>query len=565
MKKLRWQLIIIFLTGLVVGILLLGEQPGALQNTLAPQPAQGGIYTEALVGSYQRLNPVLDYYNPVDRDIDRLLFSGLLRFDERGLPQGDLAQSWGVSQDGTIYNFTLRKDIFWHDGQPVTAEDVLYTINLMRNSTNVFPPDVQAFWKDIEVKGLNDSTLQFLLPEPFAPFLDYLTFGILPKHILGDISFDDLIKSSFNMQPVGSGPFRFDHLDIENGKITGVELSAFDKYYGKKPFIQQMIFRYYSDSGAALQAYQQGNVQGISEVTPDILKSVLAEKNLSIYTGRKPELSIIMLNLNDPQSPFFQDPDVRRALLLGLNRQWMIDHLMNGQAVMADGPILPGTWAYYDGIEHVGYDQSQAQDLLKTAGYVLSGDQNSVRKKGDTALQFTLSYPDDDAHKAIAVEIQKEWTALGVKVALDAQPYDQLVNAELGQRKYQAALVDLNLSRSPDPDPYPFWDQAQATGGQNYSQWNDRTASEYLEQARITIDLTERTRLYRNFQVIFSQQLPSLPLYYPVYTYAVDQQIQGVRMGPLFDTSDRFVSVLDWFLVAKRQTQAVETPTSSVH
>jgi peptide/nickel transport system substrate-binding protein len=199
MKKLRWQLIIIFLTGLVVGILLLGEQPGALQNTLAPQPAQGGIYTEALVGSYQRLNPVLDYYNPVDRDIDRLLFSGLLRFDERGLPQGDLAQSWGVSQDGTIYNFTLRKDIFWHDGQPVTAEDVLYTINLMRNSTNVFPPDVQAFWKDIEVKGLNDSTLQFLLPEPFAPFLDYLTFGILPKHILGDISFDDLIKSSISI------------------------------------------------------------------------------------------------------------------------------------------------------------------------------------------------------------------------------------------------------------------------------------------------------------------------------------------------------------------------------
>jgi ABC-type dipeptide transport system, periplasmic component len=565
MKKLRWQLIIIFLTGLVVGILLLGEQPGTLQNTLAPQPAQGGIYTEALVGSPQRLNPVLDYYNPVDRDIDRLLFSGLLRFDERGLPQGDLAQSWGVSQDGTIYNFTLRKDLFWHDGQPLTAEDVLYTINLMRNSTNVFPPDVQAFWKDIEVKGLNDTTLQFLLPEPFAPFLDYLTFGILPKHILGDISFDDLIKSPFNLQPVGSGPFRFDHLDVENGKITGVELSSFDKYYGKKPFIQQMIFRYYPDSASALQAYQQSNVQGISEVTPDILQSVLSEKNLALYTGRKPELSIIMLNLNDPQSPFFQDANIRRALLLGLNRQRIIDHLLNGQAVMADGPILPGTWAYYDGIEHVGYDQTQAQNMLKDAGYVLSGDQNSVRKKGDTALQFTLSYPDDDAHKAIAEEIQKEWTALGAKVDLDAQPYDQLVNAELGPRKYQAALVDLNLSRSPDPDPYPFWDQAQATGGQNYSQWNDRTASEYLEQARITIDLAERTRLYRNFQVIFSQQLPSLPLYYSVYTYAVDQQIRGVRMGPLFDTSDRFASVLDWSLVVKRPSPAVETPTSSGH
>ena len=122
-------------------------------------------------------------------------------------------------------------------------------------------------------------------------------------------------------------------------------------------------------------------------------------------------------------------------------------------------------------------------------------------------------------------------------------------------------MVDLNLARTPDPDPYPFWDQAQATGGQNYSQWDNRVASEYLEQARITIDMAERTNFYRNFQVIFDDAMPALPLFYPVYTYAVDKQVQGVRMGPLIDRSDRMATIQDWFLAIKRPTPGItQTP-----
>jgi peptide/nickel transport system substrate-binding protein len=179
MKKFRWQLIIIFLTGLVVGVLLLGEQPTTQLNSSAPEPVQGGIYTEALIGSLQRLNPVLDYNNTVDHDVDRLIFSGLLRFDGRGIPQGDLAESWGVSKDGTLYNFSLHKGMRWHDGQPVTSEDVLFTIELMRKGGEIVPADLQSMWKNVKVISLSDTTMQFQLPEPFAPFLDYLTFGVL--------------------------------------------------------------------------------------------------------------------------------------------------------------------------------------------------------------------------------------------------------------------------------------------------------------------------------------------------------------------------------------------------
>ena len=561
MKKLRWQLIIIFLTGLVVGILLLGEQPVVLPS--GPEPAQGGQYAEGLIGSLTRLNPILDYYNPADRNIDRLIFSGLIKFDERGVALSDLAESWGISKDGTVYNFALRQNLKWHDGEPLTSDDVVYTIDLLREGASVIPADLSEFWKDVDVKVLNETTLQFRLPEPFAPFLDFLAFGVLPRHVFGDLGVQDIISSQYNLKPVGSGPFKFDHLIIENSQIAGIVLSASKEYYGKQPYIEQVVFRYYPDAASAYQAYQDGLVQGISEVNADILKPVLADINLGVYTSRKPELNLVLLNLNNPQVPYFQVKEIRKALLLGLNRQWMIDHLLNGQAFVANGPILPGSWAYYDQLPSVDYDPTQARQLLKDAGYVIVGDQTPVRKKDNSVLNFTLIYPDNETFRRLAEELQKNWADLNIQVTIEPVPYAELINNRLDQRLYQAALVDLNMSGSPDPDPYPFWDQSQATGGQNYSQWDNRSASEYLEQARITPDITERARLYRNFQVVFDNELPSLPLFFPTYTYAVDRQLQGVSMGPLFDSSDRFVTILNWFLVVSRPLQETVNPTTT--
>ena len=217
MKKIRWQLIVILVTGLVIGMLLLSEQTGF--RLIRPAPTRGGVYTEALIGRLQRLNPVLDYFNNVDRDIDRLLFSSLIDFDSRSLPQPELADSWGVSFDGLSYNFELNPDAVWHDGTPVTSEDVAFTIDLLRDPDSVLPEDLKVFWKNINVIPLGEKTLQIRLSEPFSPFMDYLTFGILPKHILGGLTYTEVINSSFNLQPIGSGPYRFDRLLVEDGEI----------------------------------------------------------------------------------------------------------------------------------------------------------------------------------------------------------------------------------------------------------------------------------------------------------------------------------------------------------
>lgn len=566
MKNLRWQLIVVILALVAIGVLLLyqAQQPTAVQQVESVvQPETGGTYSEALVGSLGRLNPLLNYYNPADRDVNRLLFSGLVAFDDRGLPVGDLAESWGISNDGTSYSFSIRPDAKWHDGEPVTSGDIAFTVDLMRDEAFPTPGDIRELWDQVEVIILDEKTLQFRLPEPFSPFLDYLSFGVLPKHLLENIPLQDVVDAGFNMEPVGSGPYQFDHLLAENGAINGVVLSAYEDYYGERPFMDQVVFQYYPDASAALDAYREGEVLGIGLITEETLAEILKEPDLRLFSGRLPQLSLIYLNLDDPALSFFQDKSIRRALLMGINRQRLLDQVLNGQAILADGPIPPGTWAYYEGIERVDYDPDQALKIIKDAGYTIPADGGGVRMKDDVSLSFEMVYPDSPTYEVTAKLIQSDWEQLGVNVELVPLPYSELIEDHLESRNYQAALVDLNMTRFPDPDPYPFWDQAQITGGQNYAMWDDRQASEYLEQARVAVDIGERTKAYHNFQVRFTQEIPALPLTYAIYSYAVDGQVQGVRMGPLFNQSDRFATLPSWFLIANRQleSEAIPTPT----
>ena len=566
MKKFRWQLLIILVTGLVVGVLLILQQvnPGQ-QVESTPAPITGGVYTEALVGNFLRLNPFLDIYNPPDHAVDKLLFDGLIKFDSEGIPQSDLAESWGVSQDGTTYNFSLRTDVYWHDGEPFTSNDVMYTIGLLQSGHGLIPQDLQNFWAEVQVVQLSEYQLQFLLPEAFAPFLDYLTFGILPEHLLAGKGMEELIDDPFNLAPVGTGPFKFQRLLVENDQIVGVVMEAFDAYYQGRPYLDEIIFRYYGSSGEAYAAYQDGVVEGLGEVDPSILPAVLSDPNLSIYTAREPILTITYLNLDNNEVGFLQNADLRRALLAAIDRDLIIERVYGGQAIKANGPIMPSTWAYFTDLETIPYNPAQARELFMSTGVIWDETTSSYTTEEGLEIALNLLYPDTPEHAAIAAYIQQGWEALGVKVTLEAKPYDEVL-ADLAARNYQAALVDINLTRSPDPDPYPFWGQAQIGNGQNYADWDNRSASEFLEQARISVDIVERERLYRNFQVLFMRDMPSLPLFYPVYTYAITSDINGINFGPIFESADRFNNVQEWYILSGRSDgtgaeATVEAPT----
>lgn len=563
MRHLRWQALIALLGLVLVGSLLL--RPASSDTTVVvTQPAPGGLYTEALVGSPKRLNPLLTFANPVDRDVSRLIFSGLTRFDSTGLPVPDLA-NWNISEDQTTYTFILKPNLVWHDGEPLTARDVAFTLKLLQDPQYPGPADVGRLWQAVTVKVVNTQTVTLTLPEPFAPFLDYTTLGLLPEHVLTGLTAAQLPNSHFNLNPIGSGPFKVERwLETESG-VTALLLTRFANYVGAQPKLDQVQFNFYADANAALTAYKNDDVLGLGQVAVTHLPEALTLPNLGLYTALEPEYSLIFLNMQDDALPFFKDKKVRQALWLGLNRAAMVKDILGGQAVVANSPILPTSWAYNAGLPTPAYDPKAATNLLDTAGWVfpsdaLPGTETYVRQKEGVPISFTLTLPDDDVHTAIAEAARATWAELGIRVEIRAVPVASLRADYLEPRPrvFDAILVDFNLAGTPDPDPYPLWHETQVESGQNYSGLSDRAISQYLEQARITTDVVARAQLYRSFQARFADQVPALLLYYPVYNYAVDKRVNDVRLGLLTDPSDRFTTLGDWYLLTT--SRVVEAP-----
>lgn len=554
MRDLRW-LLLIALGGvlLVIGLLLNQTPP---PQSSAPQPVSGGIHVEALIGTPSRLNPILDFDNQVDEDVDRLLYRGLARFDSSGTPIPDLAERWAISADSKFITVTLREDAVWHDGEPVEAADVVYTFSRFKEEGYPGPQDLHDFWTEIKIVLLDEKTVQFQLPEPYAPFLDFLSVGLLPDHLLRGVAAADLPDHPFNLEPVGTGPFQFERFILDSGEITGVSLVAFDEYYGQPAYLDRVEFRYFPDEIGALRAYRRGEVNAIGRTSPEILPEVLAEPNLNLHSARLPRLALIYINLDHPEKDFLQEKALRQGLALGLNPQAMVDKILGGQAIVASGPVLPSTWAYPKDLGPIQFDPNAANRRLDSLEWELPagavpGSVEYIRGREDRELRFELIHLDESPHDRIAEYIREYWSALGVGIELREVTAEELIDS-LQARDYELALAEVSLSRWPDPDPYPLWHDSQAETGQNYAGYDDRNSGIWLERARTTSDRGTRAELYASFQFRFQDQLPAIPLYHPVYNYAISAEMQGVSVGPVFDPSDRFAGIEEWFLLARR-------------
>lgn len=576
-RHVRWQVTLI-----VAGILVLAGLMAYLARSFTVRyvPAPGGTYIEGVVGQPQFINPLLCSFNEPDRDICALVFNGLVKFDERGVPQPDLASRWTISQDdenyGLIYTFHLRDDVTWQDGQPFTADDVIFTIGLLQDPSFPGRPDIGGLWRSVEAVKIDDRTVQITLHEPFAPFLDYAAVGMLPVHILNGVSAGELLDHPFNRQPIGTGPFRVKELVSEPGRPQRIVLETNPRYFGRQPYINEVEFKYYATAAEAFEAYRAGEIHGISPITAADLDLVRETPSLNLFTAPISGLSLIFLNTNDPNSPFFQEEDVRKALLLALDRQAIVDGVLGAQAIVANGPFHRNSWAYDPDTPPIEQDISRARQLLARAGWIPSEDatgsanggnsdlipeadspvaprietrrSDALRLKNGVPLSFTLLVSSDQA--GVARAVANQWRVIGVNA--EVRPVQiGLASNFLQARQYQAALANVVFD-SPDPDPYPFWHETKASAGQNYSQFKDRDVSEVLEAARRVVDPARRAELYRRFAQMFNEKVPAIVLYYPVYSYGVSQRIRGVQLGPLLTPADRLQTLADWFVIERR-------------
>jgi peptide/nickel transport system substrate-binding protein len=541
MKHIRWQLLIatcgIAFLSVVLGYL-------ALNTTSVERPDIGGTYIEGIVGRPNAVNPVFGVYNEVDHDLAALVFNGLTRADENGAIQPDLASRWTISPDSLVYTFTLRANVKWHDGALFTANDVLFTLHSIQDPGFKGPADLAAFWRTVAITNPNALTVRFQLTQPYAPFLDYTTIGILPAHLLSEVAPADLAQNPFNRRPIGTGPFVVSELTSNHAT-----LDANPNFYGAKPYLASLLFRFYPDYDSMLTAYNRQEIEGLARVLPATLAKARTLENLKLYNARIAGYSLIYLNLSKPA---FQDKAVRQALLYAIDRQRLINDQLQGEGLLAASPMEPGTWAFDATIPNYPFDPEKAKALLDGAGWKDPGD--GIRKKNNDVLSFTLTTNDDPTRVAMANEIAKSWQGIGVKATVQSQPGASLVATVLQPRQFDAVLYEWR-TLSNDPDQYENWHESQipsATNlGQNYSGLKDRDISEALEAARKTSDQAKRAELYRNFQGRFADLVPALLLYYPVYSYGVDARVRGVQLAPLLAPSDRFRNLAEWYLKTK--------------
>jgi len=538
-STIRWQALLLF----IVFLLILAVGYVASTRSVAFVPQAGGTYTEGIAGAPLYLNPILSLYNEVDRALCSLLFDGLTQSDAHGNIEGNLARWWDVSEDGLIYTFYLRDDARWHDGAPVTAKDVLFTIQAIQDPDYRGPAELAAFWRDVAVDQINTYTIRFTLPQPFAPFASYATIGILPEHVLSDVSAADLPAHPFNLAPVGTGSFRFKEMNEDR-----LILERNPSDYRAQPYLDRLQFIFYPDEHAALAAYRAGEVDGVSRVLLDDLPKVLQDTSLTLHSAPLAGYTAVFL---DTQSPLFADRVVRQALLYATDRQQLIAQVLQGQGLVAHSPIPPYSWAYDADVPHYAYDPAQAARLLSEQGW-LEQEDATARTKGSQKLAFTLLTDDNPSHVKVAQELARQWAAVGIIAEVEPIPAATLIRDHLRPRQFDAVLYEMR-SLPIDPDPYPFWHSTQAADpGQNLSRLRSAEIDLLLEEGRLNGDVQARKRLYDEFQVRFAEEVPALLLYYPVYHYALSNRVRNVQLAPMVNAADRFRTIRDWYVMTRQ-------------
>ncbi len=529
------------LIGIVLLLALLAYSTYTVATVLVPD--RGGAFREGVAGAPQYLSPIWCQGDDVDRDLCTLIYRGLTRIDKSGRVVPDLAAGWTVDND-TSYTFTLKPDQFWQDGRKVTADDVLFTVGVLQDPSLVDTPGLPPFWRNVTVERVDDLTVRFSLPQPLAPFLDYTTIGLLPKHRYENVPARDLVTRSLAPDPLGAGPMRVseyaaDHLRLEPNSFYG----------GETPYISTLEFEFFPDYASVLAAFEAGQIDGIRRILPADIENAAAREDLQLFSSIESGYVNVLLNLANPNTPFLQDKQVRQALLYALDREAVVREALAGQGVVANSLLTPENWAFNPDVPAYKYNPGEARRLLDEAGWVDSG--GGVREKDGQALRFVLLVRDDNLHKAIGARLAADWAAVGVDAQVTPVSFAGMVSDFLVPRTFEVAVT--TWDQVGDPDPFAQWHSSQATGnGQNYTGWQNADADLLMEQARRTTDQEQRKALYQQFQTIFADELPALPLYYPVYTYGVSSRVNNVQIGSINDPSERFRSFAEWYIDSRR-------------
>jgi len=445
-------------------------------NTLLPQPA----YIEGVVGQPVAFNPLIKSTNEIDETIESLIFDSL----------PELSESWEISDDGKEYIFYLKPDLKFHDGQPLTTDDVASTLLQLEE------------FKSLALKTPDKSTIQFVLEEPFAPFLNLLDVGIVPKDFPSDYS---------GLTPNGSGPYRIVSVD-RGSRVYEVELLATDPEYQ----IKRLSFKFYQTHRQLADAIKLGDV--LAYGGPKFLDwpsfNYFDKPLVGRYYG-------LFFNLNGPE--ILSDREFRRNMARALDKNVLVEQALDGTGIVVDSPI------------ENSFGASEDVSVYEYAE-IPSVTYNN---------KLTLTVPATMAHLKAADVIKEYWSFSGVAVDIRPVPPAEILEKVIKPKDFEILLFGQEVGS--DPDRYAYWHSTQKEyPGLNFSGYSQMRVDKALEEGRKSLDEGERSGHYANFQRILTADVPAIWLYQPLYTFGVSKKISGVSIEGLFHPKDRFDTLKDW-------------------
>ncbi len=522
-------------------------------------PTTGGTLIEGETGPARFINPLLSI-SQADQDLTALVYSGLARALPDGSIVADLAESYSVSQDGLTYTFTLRSDLQFHDGTPITADDVIFTIQQAQDPSINSPH--RADWTGVVTSSPDPTTIVFTLPHAYAPFIENTTLGILPKHLWQSIDAEEFPFTPLNTHPVGSGPYKISKVVTDStGSAERYDLVPFSHYTLGTPYLSRISFVFFASQEALMEALDAGDIDAAAGISTSELANI---KRSDVAGAHVPLPRTFGVFFNQSHNAILSDLSVRAALDAAIDKKAVVAQALSGHGVVLDGPIPPGLLGdaspampitLTDITERTATSTTvspqfaqKARTILQKGGWTFDTASPPAGgwKKNKKTLAFTLSTADQPELVATARALAAAWQAAGIDVGVQVYPLAQLNTNVIRPRAYDALLFGEVVG--PELDLYAFWHSSQRNDpGLNLAMYANAKTDALLGQARATTERVTRDKLYEQFATTLIKDVPAIFLYAPDFLYVVPGDIRGIALGALTVPADRFANVYQWY------------------
>ncbi|MTI71114.1 MAG: ABC transporter substrate-binding protein [Firmicutes bacterium] len=455
---------------------------------------------------YSRINPALDEHG----EIHKIIFSGLTKHDENNKVIPDLAKSWNFNKEELSYTFILREDVKWHDGTQFNSEDVKYTIEAIKNPKN--NSEISTNYKEItKVEIIDDYKVKIYLNKPFPPILDYLSVGMLPKHILEN---EDINDSSFNQNPIGTGPYKLNKWEM--GQY--IKLKANENYYENVANIDTLVFKVIEDEKVRALQLKSGDID-LTQIEPKDMEIFKNNESIKLYKEKTADYRGIMYNF---KNPIFENANVRKALTYAIDKEKIVDEVLNGMGEVAKSPLQMGPYNN-ENIKTYSFNPKRAKELLDKSGWIVGSD--NIREKNGEKLSFNIvCFEGDPVRINIANSACQYFKNINVDANVKIKPKGSVKWSEI-----DSFLIGWGSPFDPDDHTYKVFHSTQADEGVNLNSYSNDKVDNLLEKARTTLDNNKRKKYYNKFQEEFAEDPPYSLIAYIDAVYGANKNITGIN------------------------------------